>query len=198
MGSSDDGAAREAQAAERERQSAIQNSVNRINQVFDNPNREAQYADVLNAARAFYQRDLDEKNTENNRQLKFSLARSGNTGGSLARDQGTNAGKAYSRGLLEADRLAQSQQANLRSDDQSARLNLIAMAQSGLDATTGAQQAASAMRNNLQAGKATSAVDGVGDIFGSFANIYRTSREDYQRRRGEKDIYNSLYGTPKI
>lgn len=193
MGAGPDNAAREAEANEANRRWQIQQTSNNINRVFDAPSRQAQYADFLAATRDLYKQDLDRKNSENNRQMKFSLARSGQTGGSVARDQGTAAGEQYQRGLIEADRLAQGQEADLRSQDEQARSTLLSMAQQGLDSTTAASQAASAMRNNLQAGQGTSMVKGIGDIFGQFGDAYTRSRQDAERRRGEKYSYQTIY-----
>ncbi len=194
MGSSGGSAQREATRAEAERQAAIKAAIGRINSVFNDPGRQAQYADFLNASRQLYGNDLNRQQGDATRNLKFALARSGNIGGSLQKDQGKTLGENYNRGVINAERLAQSDEAGLRSQDQSARLNLIGMAQAGLDATTGAQQAAEAMRNNLQAGASTRNVQGLGDVFASMSGIYKKSQEEAQRRKELQYVYNSLYG----
>ena len=193
MGSGSNDAQKEAQAEERRRQAAIAASVGKIDSVFSDPRRQAQYDDFLAATRQLYGDELGRQQTDNSRQLKFSLARSGNAGGSVDRDQNQRLGESFTRGTIEAERLAQGETANLRQADQDSRLRLISMAQSGLDATTGVRNASDALRSNLQAGSATRNVKGIGDVFSDFANIYKKSQESAATRRGEKYAYNTLY-----
>lgn len=186
-------AQRSAERAERERQARIASTVSRINQVYDNPSREAEIGDFLNATRQYYRDDLDRQKGDTDRQLRFAMARSGQTGGSVAFDNAKRVGQEYTRGVLEADRRAQAAAADIRAGDEESRLRLIQMAQAGLDTTTASQQAASALRNTLQSGRATATAEGLGDVFGSFADIYRRSRESADQRRGYRDYYNLFY-----
>jgi len=193
-GGSSNSAQRAAEAAERERQAQIRGSVGRINEAFDNPNRQREIGDYLGATRQFYMNDLNRQKGETDRNLKFAMARSGQTGGKVAIDNAARVGQDYNRGVIESDRRAQSAAADLRSQDESSRLGLIQMAQSGLDATTGSSRALSALQNNLQAGRATSTAQGLGDAFGTFANLFKRSQEAAAARRGEKYVYGTLYG----
>lgn len=193
-GGSSNSAQRAAEAAERERQAQIRGSVGRINEAFDNPNRQREIGDYLGATRQFYMNDLNRQKGETDRNLKFAMARSGQTGGKVAIDSAARVGQDYSRGVIESDRRAQSAAADLRSQDESSRLGLIQMAQSGLDATTGSSRALSALQSNLQAGRATSTAQGLGDAFGTFANLFKRSQEAAAARRGEKYVYSTLYG----
>lgn len=192
MGGGGNNAQKQAERQERERQAAITQSVGQINNVFDNPGRKKEIDDFFGATRDYYMQDLNRQKTTNDRDLKFSLARSGQTGGSLAVDQNRRAGEDFNRGILDADRRAQSAAADLRTQDEQARMNLIAMAQSGLDATTASQQSANAMRNNLAAGKATSTAQGLGDAFGGFGEFFKRSREQAANRQGYRD-YELLF-----
>jgi hypothetical protein len=196
MGSSSNSASREAQRAEDERQAAIRASQSRINQVFDGSNRAADIADYVGATRDYLTRDLNKQKGETDRQLRFALARGGLVGGSTQVDQQTRLGEDYSRGLLEADKRARGAGAEIEAADQDTRARLIGLATQGLDATTGAQQAAAAMRSNLEAGKSTSMVGGMGDFFGGFGNFLRDAREADARRRANRDTGFSLYSTP--
>lgn len=193
MSGPDGSAQREAQQAERDRQQRISSTVSRINQVYDNPQREAEIGDYLAATRQYYRDDLDRQKGQTDRQLKFAMARNGQTGGSVAFDNAQRVGEEYTRGVLESDRRAQGQAADLRSQDEDSRLRLIQMAQAGLDATTASQQAASAQRTALQSARAAATADGLGDVFGSFADIYRRSQEASSERRGYRDYYNLFY-----
>ena len=193
-GSSSNSAQRAAEAPGARRQAQIGGGVGRINGAFDNPNRQREIGDYLGATRQFYMNDLNRQKGETDRNLKFAMARSGQTGSKVAIDNAARVGQDYNRGVIESDRRAQSAAADLRSQDESSRLGLIQMAQSGLDATTGSSRALSALQNNLQAGRATSTAQGLGDAFGTFANLFKRSQEAAAARRGEKYVYGTLYG----
>lgn len=193
MGSSGNSAQREAEAAERARQAQIAGSVSRINSVFEAPERQAQYADFLDAARSLYRDRLGREQGENARQLRFSLARSGLSGGSEAVDKGRDLSDAFKRGGIEAERLAQADEGSLRQSDQELRRGLIAQAQGGLDATTGTRMAADALRSNLQAGASTRNVQSISDLFTGFADVYRKSRDAKANRQGQQWGLGQLY-----
>lgn len=192
-GGGNDNAQREAQQAEQDRQRRISQTIGSIDQAYSNPAREAQYGDFLSANREFYEQDVNKQKATADRNLKFGLARSGLTGGSRATDAGTNLGEDYIDGLLEAERRAQGATADLRGADQQSKLNLISLANSGLDATTAARQAAEAMRSNLQSGMSTSRLQGLGDLFSSVADVNKASSEAKVRREAA-DLYGqSMY-----
>lgn len=192
-GGGDNGAAKEARRQEEARQRGITQSTRRINQVFDDPARAAQIDDFYNATRQYYTDDLGRQKKVTDRNVKFAMARNGQTGGSVAVDTNRRVGEDFLRGTIEADRRAQGAAADLRAQDEQARLNLIAMAQSGLDATTGAARSATALQNNLQAGRASATAQGLGDVFGQFASLYQRSQEEAAQRRAQQYLYNALY-----
>jgi hypothetical protein len=193
-GGSSNSSQRAAEQAERERQARISASVGRINSAYDNPARAAQIQDFLGATRQFYMDDLNRQKGDTDRNLKFAMARSGLSGGSVAIDNAKQVGKDYLRGVVEADRQAQSSAADLRAQDEQSRLNLISLAQQGMDATTANSRSLSALQNNLQAGRATATAQGIGSAFSGFADLYRRSQEEAARRRGEKYVYGTFYG----
>ena len=194
MGTPSNHAADQANQVEQARRRQLASTTSAINGIFSSPARQGQYSDYLGAERRYYNDDLNRKNADATRQLKFANARSGNTGGSVAIDTGRDLGQNYNRGLLEAERLAQGGVADLRSADDVARLNLIASAANGLDATTGATQAAESARNNLSRARADINPNGVGEIFASFADLFKRNQAAAEQRRGEKDLYGLLYG----
>jgi len=193
MGSGSNNAQKQAERQERERQAAIGQSVGQINAVFDNPNRKREIDDFLGATREYYLGNLNQQKAENDRALKFATARSGLTGGSESIDRVRRAAEDYTRGVTEVDRRAQGAANELRSQDEQARMNLIAMAQSGLDATTASQRASTALQNNLAGNLASARTAALGDAFGGMADIYKRSREQAAERRGYRDVYNALY-----
>lgn len=201
MGGSSNSATRQARQQEEERQAQIAASTGRINDIFNDPARAGQYDQLVRDTQQFYQRDLDRQKGDTDRQLKFALARGGQTGGSVSIDQNKQVGEDYLRGVLEANRRAQGAGADLRQADEQARGNLLAMAQSGLDATTASSQAAASMRNNLLSGQAGSTAQGLGNMFGGMSDIFRQSRDAAEMRRGQKfgmnQIYSPMFGTPQ-
>lgn len=198
MGSSSNNSAqKEASQEEARKQAAIKQTTGQIDAIFSSPERQAQYAQFLESARKLYGDELMKKQKENSQQLKFALARSGQTGGSTAVDQGTKLGEAFQKGTIEAERMAQGDTAGLRQADEEARLRLIGLSQGGLDATTGINNAQSALLSNLQSGNASRNVKGVSDVFSSFADIYKKSQERAGERKAAQDYgltYKPLFG----
>lgn len=180
-------AAKEANAAEAARQRAIRNTQTNVNAVFDNPQRKADIADFVNATRDYYQQDLNRQKANADRNLVFSLAKSGLVGGSTQVDQQKLLGEDYGRGLLQTDQKAQGAGASLEASDQDARARLISLATSGLDATTAASQAAAAMRSNIQAGKSDALMGSLGDSFGQINDFVTRSRDAQKYRQGYLD-----------
>ncbi len=198
MGSGSDKASKQAAKAEQERQLAMTAGTNRVNAVFDSPDRASQHQDFLKAVREHYLTDINRQKTVNDRRLKFSTARSGLTGGSADVDSRRTLGEDYQTGVLNAENRAQGALSDLQGQDEQSRLNLLSMIRAGLDSTTAAARAGSAMRVNAQGAQATSMADGLGDMFGNTASIYKTQQEGAERRRGARDAGASLYGKPGV
>lgn len=186
-------AADRAARLEAERQARIAENVSQINKIYDNPNREKDIADFLSATRGYYRQDLDRQKATADRDLKFAMARGGHTGGSVSIDANRRLGQDYQRGVLSADRMAQKAAADIRSADQASRMNMIAMAQSGADMTSGASQAANMLANNLQMGQSQRSADALGDVFSGLGAITKSSRDAAETRRANRDFYNLYY-----
>lgn len=196
MSSPSNNAAKEANRQEQQRQAAITQSVGAINNVFNDPAREGQINDFYDATRQFYTDDLNRQKANTDRNLKFAMARNGQTGGSVAVDASRRVGEDYTKGVLDVDRRAQGAAADLRTQDEQTRLNLIAMAQSGLDATNGASQGVAALRNNLASAQANATAQGLGDAFSQFADLYRKSQESAEARRTQQFLSQFGYYMP--
>ena len=188
-------AADEAAKAEAERQAAIKATQGAVNGVFDGPARKAEIGDYVNATRDYYTQGLNRQKADTDRELRFALARGGLTGGSTQNDQAKRFADTYTRGLLDVERRAQGAGAGVEGADQDARARLIALATSGLDATTGAQMSASALRTNLEAGRGDMQVGALGDAFATFKPFIDRSRDAAERRRSDNK-FASLYGSP--
>lgn len=186
-------ATNKANQAEGLRQSNINRSVQQINQIYGSPQREADINDFLSASRSFYRQNLDRQKATADRSLKFAMARNGQTGGSVSVDANRQLGEDFQRGVLSADRLAQGAANDLRNADEQSRMNLISLAQSGADTTTGGARAAESLRANLAGANASLTTDALGDVFGGLSKVYENSRNNAAERRGNRDIYNLLY-----
>jgi hypothetical protein len=193
MSSGPDRAQRQAEANERERLAEITRGTAAVNDIYSNPAREAQIGDVISATRESYMRDLEKQKGDTDRQLKFALARSGTSGGSNEIFQGKRVGEEYVKGKLLAENRAQGVGADLRQSDQASKQNLLAMIQGGLDMGTAQMQANSALSNNLMSARSGAGVEQLGDVFGTFADLFRKSQENKARRDAERYAYNTIY-----
>lgn len=184
---------RAAQQAEEQRRNDIVQTQRQIESIYNTPGREGQIGDLINATRSFLTQDLDRKNLRAQREAKFALARSGQTLGSVNVDTNKRLSDEYLRGVLETERRSQGAGNALRQADQSSKLNLFQLAQSGVDMTTAARQAGEAMRQNFGQAQAEATQQGLGDLFGSFGDIYKRSRERSGQDRAEKYQYGSFW-----
>lgn len=192
FGGDDGKAARKAEQMEVDRQKRIGRNVADINSAFRG--REPQYADFAAALREQYNNALTRMRTDNVRQGKFALARSGLTGGSAAIDLGREQAREAQEGVLTAEREVQGKVAGLRGQDEASRLSMISLAQSGSDIGNAASQTANALRSNIEGAKNVNVVDSLGNVFGGTADIYRKSQEAAARRRGLKEA--TVYANP--
>lgn len=184
MGSGGGNASRQAQQAEAERQARIAATTGEINRVYDAPERTNQYNDFLSAVREHYTSDAKRQKGVADRNLKFSMAKAGLSGGSADADARTTLGEEFTRGLLQAEDTAQSSLGDLKASDEASRLQLLTMAQSGLDATTAASRAMANVQQGAQTAKSRATADGLGDIFAATNKTYQTQQEAVGRRAG--------------
>src|SRR5690606_10856108 len=119
--------------------------------IYESPARRQQYDDFVRALREYFMTDLNRRKADVDRETGFALARAGLTGGSVAADTARRRNEEYLQGILEAERRAQRSLADLMSADEQSRLQLIDMARSGLDATSGARRAAEMMQSTRAA-----------------------------------------------
>lgn len=185
FGSGSDKAVKQAEEQERRRQATIAENVGRINSAFSG--RQTQY-DALGAAlRAQLQTDLGRKTQDMARQNKFSLARSGLTGGSAAIDAGKVLSREAQDATVAGERQVRGAVAGLQSQDEAARTNLISLAQSGGNIGNAAQQTASMLRANIGTAANQNLADNLGDVFGETGAAIKARRDANERRRGLND-----------
>lgn len=196
MGGGSDRAAREAQQAEQERRRSIAEGTSAVNRIFDAPARQQQYSSLVEAVRKLLTGDLTQQKGIADRRSKFALARSGLVGGSQETDSNIRRGEEFQRGALDIENRAQGAGADLRAQDEGTRSSVLQSIYAGMDATTAAQRAGSAMQANAGAARGQALAGGLGDIFGSSADTYRRQEEAAERRRGVRDAQGSIYGRP--
>ncbi len=175
-------AASQARQSEGIRQLQVSRSTAAIDQAF--AGREGQLAEFVAALRENFRVDAFRQKDIADRSLKFSLARGGLTGGSVAKDTGVTLGREFQEGLVKGERQAQGAVAELRSADEASKRGLIALAQSGAGVSTAAEQAATAMRANIESARTTGLAADIGDIFTDTRKLYVQQQEAAARRKG--------------
>lgn len=185
-------AAAAAQQQEQQRQATISQNVNQIDNSF--ANRQPQYDKYLAATRGLYNTELGRQQQVAARGLKFSLARAGLTGSSVAADQGNELGREMAQGSINAEQKSQSGLASLENQDNAERLQLISLAQSGADIGNAATQSTDALRANLGSAMAGSTANALGDVFGGVSSSVNNFNNAAAARKGVNNSNQYLYG----
>ena len=193
-----DGGADKARDAQRDaeiaRQNAIADSTNAIRARFEAPSRTAEYAKAAEAVTGRQMLELDRANADNQREIKFRAARTGTGGGSADIDLQRDAAEAYREGVIEAERRGQQVASDYQIADQNSMNQLIAMAQQGMDMTTASTNSAHAMQANAATAAAANNFNDIGQVFGSFGQLFDQARTINDENRAKKYSYNLLYG----
>lgn len=188
------GASKAAAAADAKRNAEIKESIDAITKAYSSPERQQQYENYGRTLTDYYTGQVKEQSEANARNLKFSLARGGLTGGSAAIDADTQLQKDYTKGLLAASQQAQAGKASLIASDQSAKQQLISLAQQGAYTGTAATQAGEAQRAALETARGNYSAAALGDLFKGTAEIYRNQQTAAANRRASQQPIGSLYG----
>ena len=195
--SSSSGSNRIAEQQERreaERLATIQQGMGAVNSIFDSPGRNDEINEVLAARRGLYFDELGRQKGDADRQLKFALARSGLAGSRQSVDNARLLGEQHQRATVDAENLAQNEANQLRMSDEDARADLIRLVQSGADVTTASNAATARMQQNLSGARTSGNVSALGDVFGSFSDLYKRSRERAGERAAQGDL-RTMYNT---
>lgn len=175
-------AAEQAQKQQADQQQNINANVGAINNAFQG--RQGQYDDYLGALNKSYQTQLGLQQQNASRSLKFSLARNGQTGGSVGADQGGELQKEMAQGQITAEQQAQAKLSGLKSSDQAQRQQLISLAQSGANIGNAGMQTADSLQANLQGAEKDLGPNTLGNIFGGVANTVDKYNTAAQSRLG--------------
>ena len=181
-------AVEEARREEERRKAEITAGQRRIEGIFSSSERAKQIEDFIASQRGLLQTDLNRTQEQNQRQLKFSLARGGLSGGSTDVDQNRTLAELFFRGTAEVERRAQNSGAQLRNLDQQSKQGLFAQLLGGADITTAAQNANQQLRVNTGLSRTANTFGNFDSLFGNFANIFKNSRIAAGERRANKNL----------
>lgn len=184
-------ATQQAEAQQQAQQTAINNNVSAINSAF--AGRQGQYNQYLSALNQSYQTQLGLQQSQAARGLKFALARGGQTGGSLAADQGAELQREMGQGTVTAQEQANAKLAGLESSDQAERLQMISLAQSGANIGNAAQQTATSLSSNLQNAQANLGPGTLGNVFGGIGTDVTNANLAAQQRAGLQSVYGGAF-----
>lgn len=182
-----DDATKAAQVAEAERKKQVANATSAITNAFGGSQRKGQLDAFIKALRGEFTSEAGRQKVSADRRAKFSLARSGLTGGSAAADTKVGIGKQFQKGLLESERLSQASLADLISADQASKQSLIALAQGGSSVASAAANSATALQSNIAGARSRNNVESLGNIFADTADVSRAAEEAAERRRGLRE-----------
>jgi len=187
-------AADAANAANAQQQQQIQQSVQQINSAYSSPQRQQQYDTYGQNLNNYYTGQVNDQQAINARNLKFAMARSGQTGGSVATDSNTQLGKDYSKALLQASQQAQAGKASLEQSDIQSKNQLIGLAQQGNFTGTIPQQIATANSASLDAAKNYGNANSLGNLFAGTGQIWQNEQTAAANRKAQQAPVGSLYG----
>lgn len=178
------------------RDKRIADTQGQIDRVYASPARQQQYTSYGNALRGYYGEQLGRRRTDEARNLKFALAKGGQTGGSVAVDSGKRLGDEFYEAALGQERNVQGSVNALKNADEQQRLALRAQAGQGLSVTQGASRGLEAQRSTLAAADSQARSVGLGDVFTGTAATYRNinERAALQRGLGYNARRSDLYG----
>lgn len=175
-----------AQAArdEKKRQQQISDALARVNTIFSSPARTKQYQDYQANTMGVLRHALDRKAQITGRNLKFGLARQGQTGGSVDADKQGTFLQDYERGVLNAAKQAREAASNLRAADQQSKQNIAGLVEHGMDATTAMRQGNQALQSNLQSAQDMILPGTIDSIFSDLAPSYQRSLQNQGTQQG--------------
>lgn len=182
---------------EADREQRIEQTTGMIDRIFDSPKRKGQHGDFASALREKLMGELAKRKGDVSRDRKFSVARSGLTGGSVDRDTRSRLGDEFADATVGVERQTQGALSDLKSQDELMRQNLIQQARGGMDATTALRRGTNALQSNVADAANSSRGQLLGDVFKNTAATHRRIQERQERRRGfgyssnRQDLYGS-------
>ncbi len=156
--------------------------------------RNAGYDQVKTNSLNFMNEDINRNREDAARSMRFGLARSGLTGGSVDIDENANLTDANQRSTVQANQLADNQVQQIKADDEATRAELIGKITAGLDADSAATTAAQRMQNNREQAISAPPSHLMDNLFAGVGNFWNSA----QYSQGAANPYGSGSGIGAI
>ena len=134
--------------------------------------RQAGYDQIRTSNMAIIDSDIARNRADAERSLKFGLARSNLTGGSVDIDENKNILDANQRSTVQANQLADNQVQQVRAQDEADYANSIQKINAGLDADTAITAATAAVKNNRDQAISDPTSSSLNNLFSSVGNFW--------------------------
>lgn len=150
--------------------------------------RNAGYDKVRQSNLGLMMNDIARNRADTTRNVGFGLQRNGLFGGSVDVDTHRDITDANQRSVIQANQLADSQVAQMRSNDESTRADLISRINAGLDADSAATTATQRMLNNRQEALTTNPSGALNNLFAGIGSAWN----GYQFANGAANPYGNM------
>ena len=154
--------------------------------------RNAGYDKVRQSNLGLMMNDIARNRADTTRNVGFGLQRNGLFGGSVDVDTHRDITDANQRSVIQANQLADSQVASMRSNDESTRADLISRINAGLDADSAAATAAQRMAINRQQALSEPSSGALNNLFASIGGALNS----YQYANGAANPYGNMGKQP--
>lgn len=172
-------------AAEEARRAA---GVGRINELYDSSDRQAGYDKVRNSVLAAAMEDINRQKADAERAALFNYSRIGLYGGSSDIAGSREIADAYSRGILQANQLADNRVASIRSADEAARADFISRINAGMDADSAVSAATQALMNRRNEALIAPQSNVLSNLFAGIGNAW----SGYQYGKAAANPYGAM------
>ena len=150
--------------------------------------RNAGYDKVRQSNLGLMMNDIARNRADTTRNVGFGLQRNGLLGGSVDVDTHRDITDANQRSVIQANQLADSQVASMRSNDESTRADLISRINAGLDADSAAATASQRMAINRQQALSQPSSGALNNLFASIGGALNS----YQYANGAANPYGNM------
>ena len=154
--------------------------------------RNAGYDKVRQSNLGLMMEDISRNRADTTRKVGFGLQRNGLFGGSVDVDTHRDITDANQRSVIQANQLADSQVASMRSNDESTRADLISRINAGLDADSAAATASQRMAINRQQALSEPSSGALNNLFASIGGALNS----YQYANGAANPYGNMGKQP--
>ena len=150
--------------------------------------RNAGYDKVRQSNLGLMMNDIARNRADTTRNVGFGMQRNGLFGGSVDVDTHRDITDANQRSVIQANQLADSQVASMRSNDESTRADLISRINAGLDADSAAATASQRMAINRQQALSEPSSGALNNLFASIGGALNS----YQYANGAANPYGNM------